>query len=101
MVVLVLLIQIVMIVFYFKFLSSDEFIFYFTDKDDSSEIRGWYILIGFSILFIIRFIYVQISYSHRWYDEIMELISLAISLLIVIPTTIYYLIKRNRKQKKK
>lgn len=101
MVVLVLLIQIVMIVFYFKFLSSDVFIFYFTDKEDSSQTWGWYVLLGISFIFIIRFVHTQINFSYKWFDEIMELISFGISLLIVIPTLIYYLIKRRRRQKRK
>lgn len=100
MVVLILFIQIVSLVFYFKFLSLDAGDFY-ADKENSLEKWGWYTLVGLNIIFVIRFIFAQISYSYTWYDEIMEFISLGISLFIVIPTSLYYLIKRNRRQKKK
>lgn len=100
MVVLILLIQIVMLVFYFKFLSYDKSS-YFTGKEESSENWGWYFLVGLSIIFIIRFIYTQINFSYKWFDEIMELISFGICLSIMLPTLIYYLIKRRRQQKRK
>lgn len=89
-----------MLVFYFKFLSYDKSSYY-TGKEESSENRGWYFLVALSIIFIIRFIYIQINFSYKWFDEIMELISFGISLLIVIPTSIYFLIKHRRRQKRK
>lgn len=100
MVVLILFIQIVSLVFYFKFLSLDAGDFY-ADKENSLEKWGWYTLVGLNIIFVIRFIFAQISYSYTWYDEIMELLSFGISFIILISTSIYYLIKRHRQQKRK
>ncbi|OCA79924.1 hypothetical protein BBH99_17300 [Chryseobacterium contaminans] len=92
MIVLVLFLQIVSLVFFFKIIMESEI---------DSFGCFWYCIAGLHFLFILRFIYVEINFSYLWYEQIMEFISLGISLLIVIPTTIYYLIKRNRKQKKK
>lgn len=54
----------------------------------------------FTFSFILRSIYVLIMYSYRWFDYILGFISLGISLLIVVQTSLYYLVKRNRKQKR-
>ncbi len=92
MIVLVLFIQIISLVFFFKIIMEIE-----TD----SYGRFWYVIAGLHFFFILRFIYVEINFSYLWYEHIMEFISLGISLFTVIPTTIYYLIKRHRNQKKK
>lgn len=99
MIVLVLFIQIISLVFFFKILAESES---YTDKE-SNTLEGylWYFIAGLNFIFILRFIYVQINFSYVWYDQVMEFISLGISLFIVIPTSIYYFIKRNRKNKKK
>lgn len=95
MAVLVLFIQIGSLVFFFKFVMTLE------SYTGNLKERFWYFICGFNFLLISRFIYVQINFSLVWYDQIMELISFIISLFIVVPTIIYYLIKRNRKLKKK
>ena len=100
MAVLIIAIQIVSLVFYFKLL--DEGGDYEGRSNGKYTFEGclWYIIAGLNLFFIFRFIYVQINFSYEWYDQIMEFISFGISLFIVIPTSIYYLIKRNRKQKR-
>ena len=98
MIVLVLLIQIASVVFYFRILTESES---YTGNENNLERWFWYFIVVLNLLFIFRFIFIQINFSYRWYDQIMEFISLGISLLIVIPTSIHYLIKRNRQQKKK
>lgn len=92
MVELVLLIQIISLVFFFKIIMESEL--------DSFGFF-WYCIAGLHFLCILRFVYVEINFSYLWYEQIMQFISLGISLLIVIPTLIYCLIKRNRKQKQK
>lgn len=101
MVVFVLFIQIVSLVLYFKFL--DEVGDYEGGSNGKYTFEGclWYIIAGIHFLFVLRFIYVQINFSYIWYEQILELISLAISLFVLIPTSIYFLVKRKRKQKKK
>lgn len=99
MVVLVLFIQIVGLVFYFKMLdAAGDFA---GDVNYTFEKKVWYFIVVLNLFFILRVIYIEINFSYKWYDQIMEFISLGISIFIVIPTTIYYLIKKNRKQKKK
>ena len=73
------------------------------EGNENNTLAGclWYFIAGLHFFFVLRFIYVQINFSYVWYDQIMEFISFGISLFVVIPTTIYYAIKRNRKQKKK
>ncbi len=92
MIVLVLCIQVVSLVFFLKIVMESEI---------ESYGYYWYFIAGLHFLFILRFIYVETNFFYQWYEHIMELISLGISLFIVIPTLIYYLIKRNKKQKKK
>lgn len=92
MIVLVLFIQVVSLVFFFKIIIESEI---------ESYGKYWYFIVGLHFLFILRFIYVEINFSYLWYEQIMEFISLGISLVLVIPTSIYYLIKRNRSQRKK
>ncbi|NRS94100.1 hypothetical protein HNQ03_003200 [Chryseobacterium sp. 16F] len=101
MVVLIIVIQIASLVFYFKFL--DEGGDYEESSNGKYTFEGclWYFLVGLHFIFILRFIYIQINFSYVWYDQIMEFISIGISLLIVIPTFIYILLKRNRKKNKK
>ena len=100
MVVLVLSIQIVSLVFYFKFL--DEGGDYEGSSNGKYTFEGclWYIIAGLNFLFILRSIYVLIMYSYRWLDYILEFISLGISLFATILTSIYLLIKRYRKNKR-
>lgn len=95
MTVLVLFIQIVSLAFFFKFVMTLD------SYTGDTEGWFWYFIAGLNILLISRFIYVQINFSFVWYDQIVEIISFGISLLIVIPTMIYHLIRRNRKQKRK
>ncbi len=92
MIILVLFIQVVSIIFFFKII---------IESDIESYRYYWYSVAVLHFLFILRFIYVETHFSYSWYDHIMEFISLAIALLIVIPTSIYYLIRRSRKEKKK
>lgn len=99
MIILVLFIQIVSLVFYFRIIA--ESLDYNTDRESSLEKRFWYCIAGLNFLFILRFIYIQTNFSYRWYEQIMEFISLGISLFVVFPTLLYYLIKRKKKQKKK
>lgn len=85
MIVMVLLIQIVSLIFFFKIIAESEV---------ESFGGFWYGVAGLHFFFIIRFFYVEINYSYSWYEQIMEFISLGISLFVVVPTTIYYLIKK-------
>lgn len=96
MIVLVLLIQIASLLFYFRIVAES-----YTYNESTWKRWFWYFITGLNFLFICRFIFVQINFSYRWYDQITEFLSLGISLFIVIPISIYYLIKRNRRQKKK
>jgi len=97
MIVLVLFIQIVSLVFYFRLITE---MYYGHGRESSLESRFWYCIAVLNFLFIVRFIYAQINFSYRWYEQIMEFISLGISLIVVFPTLLYYLIKRKKKQKK-
>lgn len=101
MIVFVLFIQIVSLVFYYKFLDTAGDFEVSSNRKYTFEGCLWYIIAGLHFLFVLRFIYVQINFSYTWYEQILELISFAISLFVVIPTSIYYLIKRKRLQKKK
>ena len=90
MIVLVLFIQIVSLVFYYKIMDMAA------DYEGGNSTSGgyiWYFIAGLNFFFILRFIYVQINFSNVWYDQIMEFISIGISLLIVIPTFINILLK--------
>jgi len=98
MIVLVLFIQIVSLVFYFRIIieGSD----YNTGTESSFESKFWYCIAGLNFLFILRFIYIQLNFSYKWYEQIMEFISLGICIFVVFPTLVYYLIRRKKKQKK-
>lgn len=99
MIVLILFIQIVSLVFLIKFILAG--MDYYTGTESNNlEKWFWYFIIGINVLFIFRFIYVQSIYSYTWFDQIMEIASLVISQLIVIPSSIFYIIKRNKKRKK-
>lgn len=92
---LVLILQIVSLVFFFKIiLLASEFS---ATGDFVLEKWLWYLIVGLNTFLILRFFYIQIYYSYGWQGQLMELFSFGISLLIVIPSLIYYLIKRNRK----
>lgn len=97
MIILILFIQIVSLVIYFKILdiAADY------EGDNSLGRYLWYFIAALHFFFILRFIYVEINFSYVWYDQIMEFLSIGISFLIVFPTFLYVLIKRNRKKNEK
>ncbi|RRJ91842.1 hypothetical protein EG240_04595 [Paenimyroides tangerinum] len=98
--VLILFFQFVSLVFYYKFISSEEL--YTSSASDTSIfwVEGclWYFISGINVLFIIRFIYVQILYSYKWFNQIIELVSFGVACAIVIPT-IFYIRKKYLKNK--
>lgn len=95
---LLLFMQIISLVFYYKFLdSSDD---YEGNASYSIESIGWYIIAGCNLCMMLRFIFVQITYSYDWFDQILECIAFLIAFIIVFPTSIYLLIKRRRRLKR-
>ncbi|SDF74221.1 hypothetical protein SAMN05421827_101384 [Pedobacter terrae] len=63
MIILVLFIQIASIIFYFRIIAES-----YTDHESIWERWLWYLVTGLNLLFIFRFIFVQINFSYGWYD---------------------------------